>query len=469
MILTYGFIKNKVQKKLTCALTLYQGLVLAMIIKNIYVIFYLLMIQIFLAESVSATLSYSMTPSVSGYSPLSGGTNIPDLGAGSDLTITPSYGIGFNFLFDGVVYTRFQASDNGYIHLCNAGGELTGTGYGNGSGDVIIPNDFSSANTLRPFIAPLWEELAIAGLNGGGSASYTITGSSPLRVLTIEWNKVSWRAPTSTNQISFQVKLYETSNIIDFIYMIGTDPLGSFPTASIGIAGIGNTNFYSLNNFGNNPAYTLGANTTSINTLPTSNGQRYRWIPTASLPIKLISFTGKNTEAGNLLEWKTATEINNDYFTIERSTDAHHFEPIAFIQGAGNNFTTKSYEYTDVSLPESSDILYYRLKQTDFNRTEEYSPIIEINASSSHKKPPQIYYDKGSEELVVYYNSFDPGKYNIEIIDMLGNLIYQYPLEIISPENKMWKISLPFHSEGIYIAKISGQKEVTISQTKFLK
>ena len=433
--------------------------------KKIHITCSFLLISLLFTGSLKAVLSYSMIPTVSGYTPLSGATSIGDLSAGSDLTITAPIAIGFGFKFDGVTYTQFQMSDNGYIHL---GNDLFGTGYGNASGDVIVPNDFTNSNSLQPFIAPLWEELAISGLNGGGSASYKLTGSAPVRTLTIEWNRVSWRAPTSTDQISFQIVLHETSNIIDFIYKVGALGLGTFPTASIGLGGTGTTNFYSLNNSGTAPSPGFNSNTTNISTRP-ADGQRYRWIPTATLPIELLFFKGQNTENGNVFEWKTASEVNNNYFTLERSKDGNYFEPVAFIKGSGNSREIRSYEYTDNSFSLNDGILYYRLKQTDFDNTTDYSSVISLDIFSLHEKPPLVYFNNTTNELCISYKFSAIGKYTAEITDISGKLISRHPLEIISQENNVLKLLLSFHVEGVYIARLVEHEGTIVAQSKFIK
>lgn len=83
------------------------------------------------------------------------------------------------------------------------------------------------------------------------------------------------------------------------------------------------------------------------------------------LPIELISFGGEKIDNRVELTWGTSSEINNDYFTIERSNDAVHFEAIATVEGSGNTVTPVNYNYVDSNpLP---GISYYRLKQTDYN------------------------------------------------------------------------------------------------------
>lgn len=85
-----------------------------------------------------------------------------------------------------------------------------------------------------------------------------------------------------------------------------------------------------------------------------------------SLPISLISFTGHNTVDGNSVEWKTASEVNNDYFTLERGTyrdGSVEWLELQFINGAGNSNIINTYGYFDLDYPD--DINYYQLTQTD--------------------------------------------------------------------------------------------------------
>lgn len=87
-----------------------------------------------------------------------------------------------------------------------------------------------------------------------------------------------------------------------------------------------------------------------------------------SLPISLISFTGHNTVDGNSLEWKTASEVNSDYFTLERGTYRNgsvEWLELQFVNGAGNSNIINTYGYFD--LDYSDDINYYQLTQTDYD------------------------------------------------------------------------------------------------------
>lgn len=95
------------------------------------------------------------------------------------------------------------------------------------------------------------------------------------------------------------------------------------------------------------------------------------------LPIELISFEAEQVPTGVDLLWKTASEENNDFFTLEKSTDGIHFSEIQIVKGAGNSSSVKQYMFNDKNT--NSGIIYYRLKQTDFDGKSEYSNTISIN------------------------------------------------------------------------------------------
>ena len=102
-------------------------------------------------------------------------------------------------------------------------------------------------------------------------------------------------------------------------------------------------------------------------------------ITSSSLPIQLISFDGQCTGKGLQLEWTTASETNNDYFTLQKSADAINFVDVANVSGAGNSNTNQYYDLSDV--PFANALTYYRLKQTDFDGNFTYSDIISTNCT----------------------------------------------------------------------------------------
>lgn len=94
-------------------------------------------------------------------------------------------------------------------------------------------------------------------------------------------------------------------------------------------------------------------------------------------PVELVDFTADNNGQAVELSWTTASELNNDYFTVERSIDGGEFENIATVQGAGNSNEIINYSYVDYNSPKGQSV-YYRIKQTDFDGTVSYSWILDV-------------------------------------------------------------------------------------------
>ncbi len=117
---------------------------------------------------------------------------------------------------------------------------------------------------------------------------------------------------------------------------------------------------------------------------PTTGSRFYaradiKFCTAVSLPIELLSFTGYNKGSKNILNWSTATEQNNAYFTLEHGVYDNDMEwsIINTTTGAGNSTIQHDYQYVDFNY--RSVINYYRLTQTDFNGQTETFPIITID------------------------------------------------------------------------------------------
>lgn len=102
----------------------------------------------------------------------------------------------------------------------------------------------------------------------------------------------------------------------------------------------------------------------------------------AVLPVELISFFASCNKNNIALNWSTASELNNNFFTLERSAEGQDFETIGIVQGAGNSTVMRYYEFEDTSsyhpAVDGQGIWYYRLKQTDYNGGFEYFPITSV-------------------------------------------------------------------------------------------
>lgn len=162
------------------------------------------------------------------------------------------------------------------------------------------------------------------------------------------------------------------------------------------------------------------------------------------LPIELITFTGQCE--GNLvqLNWTTASELNNDYFTIEKSTDAINWEIIGTKQGAGNSTHIIKYDFVEPANYRNTDVIYYRLKQTDYNGKSEYfNPIGIINCTEELEV--LVYPNPTSDILYIKAentNSF----YTATLYNADGKLIFTESLS----SNQVNAINISDIASGVY-------------------
>ncbi|MBK6975910.1 MAG: T9SS type A sorting domain-containing protein [Cytophagaceae bacterium] len=153
----------------------------------------------------------------------------------------------------------------------------------------------------------------------------------------------------------------------------------------------------------------------------TNNGFEYtgfQFLASGPLPVNIISFDSEVTNNQSVkLIWKTASETNNQYFDVQRSTNGKDFTMIGRVNGKGNTQETISYEYSD-NQPKNG-INYYRLKQVDFNGKSEYSKIIAAQEISGLTK---VYPNPVKDILQI--NDSQVVK-EIEIIDFSGKIFYK--------------------------------------------
>ncbi|MCB0395216.1 MAG: T9SS type A sorting domain-containing protein [Flavobacteriales bacterium] len=143
------------------------------------------------------------------------------------------------------------------------------------------------------------------------------------------------------------------------------------------------------------------------------------------LPIKLLYFDAQLVNDSVQLNWKTATEINNHFFTVERSKDGINFEVLGKVEGAGNSSTMRSYAAVDAYPYEG--LSYYRLKQTDYDgRTETFSPVPVNNSDGTGYPFITIFPNpaKTSTYVMIEQTRIQEEEVLIVLQDMLGKTYY---------------------------------------------
>lgn len=179
-----------------------------------------------------------------------------------------------------------------------------------------------------------------------------------------------------------------------------------------------------------------------------------------SLPITLVSFNARfQSEDGRIrLEWMTGSEINNDFFTIERSNDARNFEKIQTVKGAGNSREKLTYEtYDENPLPGTS---YYRLKQTDLDGQFTYHKLTAVeNTNEPAFGFSLVPNPNNGRDLNLSLQGKTDGQLQVAIYGRMGQMI-QESLESVTDGSRMNVHLSQGLQDGIYWVKVRQGNEV---------
>lgn len=171
----------------------------------------------------------------------------------------------------------------------------------------------------------------------------------------------------------------------------------------------------------------------------------------SALPVELLYFEADAVEENVQTTWATALEINNHYFTVERSSNGIDFAEISRVEGAGNSTVTSSYSYLDKQPLQG--ISYYRLKQTDYDGAFTYSNVQAVNFSGTDVVSTLNVYPNpvtGDRFIVKYGNENSDA--DIQLYNAMGQLI---PVWTELQGNNSIQVSLPDGiTPGTYILRI---------------
>lgn len=181
------------------------------------------------------------------------------------------------------------------------------------------------------------------------------------------------------------------------------------------------------------------------------------------LPVEFAGFTAEYKNEKVELNWTTATEKNNKYFTIERSTDALNFKELKHINALGN---TSSYSYYSAADETPlTGIAYYRIKQTDFDGSFGYSSIVAVS-----KNPSQLLLSASpvpAEEFIkLTFNQAAETGSTMKIYNTKGQVVYEESFNALQGYNEKF-IQVSTMDPGLYHIHLYSGNEV--QRTKFLK
>ncbi len=166
----------------------------------------------------------------------------------------------------------------------------------------------------------------------------------------------------------------------------------------------------------------------------------------ANLPVELLYFTAECMGEATQLQWSTASETNNEYFTIERSSDAVNYEEVARIQGAGT--TSQRNDYSFMVDNNSTAITYYRLRQTDIDGKYEIFAPIAIQCQNEKAATEISIYPVPANDQVNFFSSNSPMT-RIEIYSIMGAKVAEE-----SAEGNQAVSNISHLARGVYAVKV---------------
>lgn len=167
----------------------------------------------------------------------------------------------------------------------------------------------------------------------------------------------------------------------------------------------------------------------------------------ATLPIELLHFQAKQLRDHVVLNWSTSTEINNDFFTIERAGTDHRYFPILTENGAGTSRHVLHYQRSDRSPLSGTN--YYRLKQTDFDGQYAYSI------------PVRVDFQDSSTKITLWQTQSQP-----DLLHLRGGQLDDFQLEALSPTGVLLQelsasgqtLRIPDLPAGVYLLRLTHQR-----------
>jgi hypothetical protein len=351
-----------------------------------------------------------------------------------------------------------------------------------GNGNIITESEFNmvkwniatNTGTYRvPFTKnvanqiPFEMTLNTAGIGSGTILFSTYPGPT--------WDNQTYMPSDVTNMSSVIGGPNNSANVIDRFWIIDAQSYSTKPAASFAFtyldaehSAVGNTIIESelgAQRWSGTtwdayiPQGSINTSTNVVSAVPVANADFFRsWtLSTTSspLPIELLHFTAKCNNSFVKIEWVTASEINNNYFALEKSNDGINYYAIATMAGAGNSTNMLNYTYNDKVL--DNQISYYRLKQTDYNGiTKTYNP---ISVNCNYGINNILAFNNQMGNLIVAISDNTKNNYKATIYNSLGSLVANKA--IVSENGKTnTAFDISTLSVGVYFITIENGEKI---------
>lgn len=293
-------------------------------------------------------------------------------------------------------------------------------------------------------------------------AGYYVTATTPTPVLNNVSTLEYWQLDRTVGTGDAQVSLYWESASFSQITDCSTTDLrvAHFNTTT--------SRWENTNNVVTTAGTCTGSSAGSISTSavvtafsPFTFGSRSSSVN--PLPVELLDFKAKLNSVKQVdVRWSTATEINNDYFTVQRSQDGVNFESLGDVDAVGDSRSKEYYSYTDANPYEG--ISYYRLKQTDNDKSYYYSAIVSVDQVSGGDWE---IYPNPSELRTLHADISDDrsGAYTFQLLDVSGRIVYSSIEKCVKGGHNDFELHLDSElGAGIYTLKAFNGQDYFVSK-----
>ncbi|KAI9463072.1 hypothetical protein F5148DRAFT_1286203 [Russula earlei] len=390
--------------------------------------------------------------------------------------------IGFTFSFNGKTFTQFVLNTNGFIKLGvdtpssrkifypTIGANGVGS-TGPAAGVVYV----ADSNLIYPFSHDLNNDAT-------GLAEYRVytSGTTGSRVCTIQYKHVMDKlTPTQYTYMEFQVKLYETTNTIDFVYgtFTASSNTSTLTTAAVGIKGnapdssvnvakgsstLWNATLSTANNlyFKNKNYSTAGPNFSSRNAVLPDAGRTFRFVSNSTaLPVTLVNFSATENNHQVAIHWTTTNEINEKNFEVQRSANATDFTTIGVV-AAKDDAATNHYLYTDANLAGTGNVVFYRLQQNDENGRSSFSNTIRISLDGVNDALTVSAMNPFHDAITLQLQTPAAGKAQVSLLYADGRVVTSKELSVPAGSSVVILEEQAHLAKGVYFLRVAKDNAV---------
>ncbi|HEY6626309.1 MAG TPA: T9SS type A sorting domain-containing protein [Ignavibacteriaceae bacterium] len=208
----------------------------------------------------------------------------------------------------------------------------------------------------------------------------------------------------------------------------------------------------------------------NLNTKEILQGDKVWITDLQPVPVELTSFSAVATTDGVILKWKTASELNNHGFEIEKSSNGTEFYTVAFVQGNGTTTESQEYSYTDDVDYKGGETLYYRLKQVDLDGRVQYSSIVEVEFDvpidfALHQNYPNPFNPSTTIKFAVPKTSL----VNIKVYDLTGQEVASLVNEVKEVGTYEIKFDARSLASGVYLYRMIAGDFTSVRKLNVLK